>query len=472
MSGQMRADQLGAVCFALVGAVSKVGGSAWLVGGCVRDILRGHLPADLDVVVVEDFRRIVEVFAADCAASVAPLRATTVRVMSRSDEWMVDISQMQGNSIAEDLAQRDFTINAMSVALQDWQELLAARGDVERLDVGPEAFSWLEDPFDGFADLRHSVLRVVGTSSLRDGPSRLLRGARFIASLALVPEEQTTVLARAAAPLLLTKANDLLRDELGALLATSGCASGVQWLAEVGALEVLFSRPLGDTELLLNLLAELDELRPNHAASAPTSTFPVAALGVVKVLLRDWVCATPRRCRALMWAAFVVGGSLSHREANAVSIAQTAMARPGWAPEGEVGRVLWKAVELCDEALFLLSRGVKEGRAWRWYFEHGTSAPDAAVIALCIAWRLLTRWAPDHTAEPTSIVQHVLESALITPQQLMPQPLLTGRELIDELHLRGGPVVGELLARLRRAQLDGLIATRDDAQAFVRRNCL
>lgn len=73
-------------------------------------------------------------------------------------------------SVKEDLARRDFTVNAMARNLDTWE---------------------LVDPYGGEADLKAGVLRTVTPDSFRDDPLRIVRGLRFVGTLGLTPDEQT-----------------------------------------------------------------------------------------------------------------------------------------------------------------------------------------------------------------------------------------------------------------------------------------
>jgi tRNA nucleotidyltransferase (CCA-adding enzyme) len=163
----------------------------WVVGGAVRDALLGRPPGELDFVVVGDAlgvaRRAAErlgggvtVHARFRTATVHAAALTFDLVSARRESYLApgalpDVAL--GASLEEDLRRRDFTVNAMAVALAGGE--LRAVGGARR-------------------DLVEGVLRVLHDASFLDDPTRLLRLARYGARLGFAAEAHTAALAGAA----------------------------------------------------------------------------------------------------------------------------------------------------------------------------------------------------------------------------------------------------------------------------------
>ncbi len=149
----------------LIAAAREHNEAVLLVGGAIRDALRSRPHADLDVAVAGDLEAFIDVFARHCgrcpAAIGDPWRDTR---RTRLGDTQVDIGKMLG-TIAEDLAQRDFTINAMAVRLDRDQPIE------------------LIDPHDGAADLASDAIRMVSEAALREDPLRTLRAIRYFSTL-------------------------------------------------------------------------------------------------------------------------------------------------------------------------------------------------------------------------------------------------------------------------------------------------
>jgi len=204
---------------------------AYLVGGAVRDLLRGADSLDLDLAVEGDGAAAAREIAARLGGDhVEHGRFGTATV--RSEALALDVAGTRRESysepgalpdvepagIGEDLARRDFSVNAMAIGLS---------GD---------ALGELHDPFSGAADLEAGVIRVLHQASFRDDATRILRALRYEARLAFRMEPGTEEAARAAAGegLLDTVAGTRVRDELLDLLGEADAPTAVARMGELG----------------------------------------------------------------------------------------------------------------------------------------------------------------------------------------------------------------------------------------------
>jgi poly(A) polymerase len=145
------------------------GAQAWLVGGAVRDRLLGERSIDVDVVVDGDpaaAARAIARGARRAACFALSEEFGSWRVVARGGSWQVDVEPLRGASIEEDLAQRDFTINAIA-------EPIAGGTPI--------------DPLGGQADLRARRLRMAGAAAFADDPLRVLRLVRLAVELDFEP---------------------------------------------------------------------------------------------------------------------------------------------------------------------------------------------------------------------------------------------------------------------------------------------
>ena len=191
------------------------GEEAWLVGGAVRDELLGRELVDLDIA-VRDPRQAARAFAE--ASGGAPFALSEQHGAWRvvfEDGRTVDFTPLPG-SIEDDLAKRDFTINAIARPLGGGEPV---------------------DPFDGAADLEARKLRAVGESVFRDDPLRLLRAVRLEDELELRLDEETERLVRRDAELVTRPAGERVVAELRRL-----SAGGYRRLDALGLLAPLGGR--------------------------------------------------------------------------------------------------------------------------------------------------------------------------------------------------------------------------------------
>ena len=175
--------------------LEDAGFAAYAVGGCVRDALLGIEPHDYDLCTAAAPEETQAVFAGEKLV-LAGLKHGTVGVItpggvveittfraeggytdSRHPDWVKFVTDIE-----EDLARRDFTVNAMA-----WSP---TRG--------------LADPFGGRADLENRVLRAVGDPErrFREDALRILRGARFAVRFGLTAEPETEQAMFRLAPLM------------------------------------------------------------------------------------------------------------------------------------------------------------------------------------------------------------------------------------------------------------------------------
>ncbi len=220
---------------------------AYLVGGAVRDLLRGAEAVDLDVAVESDARSVARALAERLDGETREHeRFGTATV--RSDGLSLDLAttrretysepgalpEVEAAGLTEDLARRDFSINAMALGLT---------GD----DLGH-----LYDPLGGLADLDSGRVRVLHERSFADDPTRLLRALRYEARLGFRMDADTEALARdaAAEAQLRTVSGARVRDELMDLLAEIDAPSGVERMHELGIDRALHTALEADSELV------------------------------------------------------------------------------------------------------------------------------------------------------------------------------------------------------------------------------
>lgn len=216
-------------------AARAAGTPVYLIGGAVRDLLLDAVSPDLDVCVVGDGLAFARALARELGAEIAEERRFLTAKLHTPD-GAIDVAtarretyarpgalpQVAPGDIADDLARRDFTVNAMAL----------------RLD-GPRRT--LLDPFGGRADLARRQLRVLHDRSFRDDPTRLLRAARYAARLSLHLEGRTLRLAKQAVSEggVDTVSGARLRRELLLLLAEPRADVGLALCARVGVLSAL-----------------------------------------------------------------------------------------------------------------------------------------------------------------------------------------------------------------------------------------
>lgn len=199
----------------------------YLVGGAVRDHLLARVPKDIDLA-CRDARTVARHLARERSAVVVPLEKKPdepcYRVVDRqnSDNY-IDIAELRGDTIQADLQQRDFTINAIAVAIEQGGSL------------GP-----VIDPLHGRDDLENRVVRVTRSQALVSDPLRMLRAPRLAAELDFTIDGTTLTGMRENTGRITGVSWERITAELLKLFTTPHSSDFVRMLDELQILQTLF----------------------------------------------------------------------------------------------------------------------------------------------------------------------------------------------------------------------------------------
>lgn len=409
------------------------GGEAALVGGCVRDLVLGEQPVDWDVAssVVPD--EVVRRFPGAAwenpfgtvvlrgSSGEARIEVTTYRVESGYRDKRRPDTVSWGRSLADDLARRDFTINAIA-----WLP--------DNLEAGEGR---LVDPFDGVADLDARVLRAVGDADARFGEDalRMVRAVRFATRFGMAMEPDTEAAIHRHAPAAADLSGERVRDELLRILAGRALPSQAFVLME-------------RLSLLGVLLPELEALRGVPQAKRLAGDALDHSLRTADALPpSDPVLRLTGLLHDLGKASTLADGHFLHHDTAGERLAEQLLTRLR-APRAEIARV---------------TRLVRHHM-----FAYGPEWTDAAVrrfvrrVGRDLLDDLFALRAADDVAsgvrEPRrggwSELQRRAAAVIASDPLDAKQLAVTGDDLVAELGLTPGPIVGQLLADLLEAVLE------------------
>jgi tRNA nucleotidyltransferase (CCA-adding enzyme) len=243
-------------------AAERADVEAHLVGGAVRDSLLERPAPNLDIVVVGDPLALVEALGGEARVHDRFATATVVvedgvidvaRARTETYEHPGALPTVAAAGLEDDLGRRDFTVNAIAVAVAEPRRLT--------------------DPHRGVDDLRAGLLRVLHQRSFVDDPTRALRAARYASRLGLEVEPRTLELLREAD--LNTVSADRVEADLRRLADEPDPRSGFELLAEWGLIEL----PQGAGELI-DAVRDLAQRDPWREAMPRADTILAAARGV------------------------------------------------------------------------------------------------------------------------------------------------------------------------------------------------
>lgn len=223
----------------VLAALRQKGFPAYAVGGCIRDSLLGRCPGDWDIATAALPQQVHAALAPILVADTG-LRHGTVTALVGGRRLEITTFRVDGaysdhrrpdcvaftDSLREDLARRDFTMNAMAYAPEEG----------------------LIDPFGGEADLRRGEIRAVGQPDLRfqEDALRILRGLRFSAILGFPLEEKTALALERQRQLLALIAPERIRTELCLLLPGAAAETVLRRHREVFAVFLPELAPMFD----------------------------------------------------------------------------------------------------------------------------------------------------------------------------------------------------------------------------------
>lgn len=244
----------------VLSALTLRGYKAYLVGGCVRDLILERKPKDWDIATEARPDEILKIF----PDSIYENEFGTVRVKTDSSDETLKVIEVTtfrqeetysdfrhpdkikfSKTIEEDLSRRDFTINALALEI----EKSKIKNKNLKFKIGESGFI-LIDPFGGQKDLESKIIRAVGEPEKRfkEDALRLLRAPRFLVELESLNigeslhwqiEKETFQAIKKNAYLLKNISAERIRDEFVKIIMSKEAGRGILLLEELGLLEYI-----------------------------------------------------------------------------------------------------------------------------------------------------------------------------------------------------------------------------------------
>ncbi|MCL2010965.1 MAG: hypothetical protein FWG71_10550, partial [Synergistaceae bacterium] len=396
----------------------ELGMKAYIVGGAVRDILKGEKCIDLDISVEGDAETLVKNWNEPGCRSTVYGRYKTGAIVfpdgSKVDvatarreyyEYAAAMPEVSSDSLKQDLARRDFSVNAMAVSLckENWGKLL--------------------DFYGGRRDLKEGVLRVLHNLSFVEDPSRILRGIRLEQRMGLRFEDNTMRLIRGAVKggLLAKLSGPRVRMELELDFRERFPKKIVERSIELGIWKALFpGLRLGKGALkkfgrLQKFLPEAKKAKVNFKGS-------------------EW----------LAYMAALFSGSPPGAQS-------TAMDRLNFTPR-ERETITACLTAPADVERFLGAQKTLKNSEVYLFLKKYQFAPLLYCMAV-VKRRKTRRW----------IVRHALSF-------IPAKKILTGDDML-EMGYTAGPWLGEILDAIKLERIDGNIKTREEEMRYLE-DCL
>ena len=445
------------------------GDPTWIVGGAVRDAALGRQVTDADLVTAGDAATAARRIAA--AADGHPFELSdefaTWRAVARDGSWKVDVAELRGADIAQDLALRDFTVNAVAMPLEGGGIL---------------------DPTGGLADLDAGVLRVASRRSFEDDPLRILRAARIAAAVGLDPEPGTVELARSVAARAGEPAGERQFAELASLITGPDPLRGMALLDRLGAT----ARVLPELDALRGVRQSanhhldahghsLEVLRRMLEVEADPERFAGPASVHVDELLSQPLADGLTRRDGLRFAALLhdIGKPETRREED------------GWvsfighdAVGAEMNRELCRRLRTSRRlgeylasitrdhlvlGFMVRDRPLPPRRIWEYLRRTGAEAVDTTMLTIADRLSAQGGIVPGEAIEGhLELAREMLAAAAEWEREGPVQPLLRGDEIAAALAIQPGPELGVAVRELEAAQYSREVGDRDGAIGHLR----
>ena len=455
----------------------------YLVGGLLRDQLLGRalVYLNVDLAVPRGAIALCRRLAEELGGSFVPLDESTgsarVVVTEQDARVELDVSDFRGATLEADLRLRDFTVNAMAIALDDWLR-------------SPEHPAPLIDPLHGRHALTAKRLIPCFSGTFDADPVRILRAFRFAAQLEFSIDPSTEPLMARAARSLAGVSGERVRDELLAIFETDRAHPAMQALNDVGALDALIPELIPSRGVAQGGFHHLDVLGHQLETVAQGDRF-LADFAEFSARLREplarycAVALVERRSRKALiklagllhdigkpakrtvepdgeiWflghedvgAELAVGVverlRLSNRESHVVCQLVRHHLRPGF---------LSREPQLTRRAIY------------RFFKDLGDDGPSC----LLVWWadRMATRGPQsrlDQLDQQRGRLEELLGAYFFKAEEVVKPPrFVDGTRLMQALQLSAGPLIGELLGAIEEAQAEGRLHTAEEALALAR----
>ena len=478
------------------------GQEIYLVGGAVRDMLLNRVSHDLDFAVPSNgislARRVANLMQADFMVLDAE-RDTGRAIVTEPDgsRTYLDFATYRGmssptsaGSIEADLHARDFTVNAIAFDLRTQTVM---------------------DPLNGASDIRATLIRACSPTSLQDDSVRILRAIRQAAALQFKIEMSTRKAMKEAAHLLPTISSERLRDELFKILEGRKPDTALRALEMLGIFPYLLpelsvlkgvkqSPPHTEDvwEHTLSVLRWMEDilsaLAPGYNADKTNDLF--TGLLTLRIgRFREQFAAhfadllnADRSVRAILFFAAlyhdvdkpatksvdeagrirfldhdVLGAETASRRAQAFNLSNDEIER------------IHKIVKIHMRFHFFTDRMEHDKKEpsrraiYRFFRDAGEAGVDLVLLGLA---DLRGVYGPTLTQEKWAAALDVARILLENywekrEETVAPPRLLDGNDLMRELELKPGRIVGQLLEAIREGQATGKIETRDQAVEYA-----
>lgn len=452
----------------------------YVVGGYVRDFLLKKKTLDIDLVVSENAelfaKKLAKKINGKCFVLHSDLQVYRVAVKNNPDMEYIDISLMQGKNIKEDLSRRDFTVNALAVKIENFDNIKKN----------------ITDYFNGIKDLKNKEIKAVSKKVFIDDPLRMLRAFRFASEYNFKISKDTLSLIKKYSSKITAVAGERIKNELFRILNNRKSSQYISAIDDVKLLEKMFPviatmkksaqrfyyHPKGlfqhcfqTYEALENILIKLDKYFPKSKDILEQHLNEHFSEYVNKKNLLKFIavfhdCAKPECAKRMDNKMRFLG----HEELGAKKTAQIMKELKMSNKEIDFAKAiisehmrpsnLAKSEVITTRAQMRLFRDIKE------------NTPDLLIMAM-------SDWHSYKNLKKKIYPKKVLQQQEKSVAKLIfayfdfinnkpKDKILDGNVLMKEFHLKPGKIIGELLKYINNAYEEGRIKDKKQALKYAK----
>jgi len=439
----------------------------YLVGGFIRDRLlrvkKDYL--DVDLVVKEVKEKQINCIRRKLKAEPFRFKKAKEVVSFSGKGWRVDLSEMEGSSIEEDLKKRDFTVNAVAV-------------DIRELSLPFNDDVLLIDPTGGYEDLLKGVIRPTHKESLKEDPIRILRGVRLKLTLDFTYSKDFIPLSREASYLIEEVPRERTGEEIKKVAGTEFFWKALRDLDAAGALFPTFKELKGIEKIPPSGLHQYDLKEHSIKTVYFLEEF---ALKEVRELFKEFFTEVEEKKECLKLVALYhdVGKPLTVKEVDGrltfynhdkvgAEITKRGLIELGFGKEcGKLGYYVVRN-HLRPFFLYELYRkgGLSERAVYRFFKD--TKSYSFHTLTLSIADFMATSEEMEKSVlDYLDFLAYLKNFYLERLKEL--KPLLTGKEIMEIKGIsQPNKVVGKIKEKLLELQVLKKVNTKEEAVKFVK----
>ncbi len=433
----------------VVSGLRAAGHAAYLVGGCVRDLLLGRQPGDYDVTTSATPQEVMSLFPKTYAVGeqfgvvLVPVLEDEGNEENRESlNYAIEVATFRSDGLyldgrrpesvrfskepQTDVLRRDFTINGLL--------------------FDPESREVL-DYVGGREDLARGVIRTIGEAHLRftEDKLRMLRAVRFAARFGYSIEGATMAAIRELALQIHQVSRERIRDEILKMLTEGQARRAFELLDESGLLEHV-----------------LPEIKRMQGVQQPPQFHPEGDVWVHTLMLLEGLKPDSSRTLALGALLHDVGKPPTFRVADRIRF--DGHAEVGAKMAEEICRRFRMSNEETTQVSALVANHMRFGDVKRMKDSTLKRFLRLPLFDEHLELHRLDCLGSHRKLELYDFARQKLND--VPPDQICPTPLITGDDLIRAGY-RPGPQFKELLTAVEDAQLDGSVSTKDEALALV-----